>query len=268
MCGLLDRLELCAPRHRGGRLFYGTFVAVAVPLAWALLGHFVERFIPWPLHALVLKPAFAGRALLDAGRRVEAAVADDRLAPARQELRGLVSRPTASLDASLVAAAAIESLAENLVDSWLAPLLAYSVFGLGGAYAYRAINTADAMWGYRSARYEQLGKAVARLDDVVNFIPARLGAVALCGVASRRWRVALKTWRTDGGLTSSPNAGQTMASAAGALGVRLEKPEHYVLNPTAPPPGAESIAAARTFVARAMWLTAACAFLLRLVVRD
>jgi adenosylcobinamide-phosphate synthase len=264
---LLDWLEARAPRHETGRLFYGIGVALAVPLGWAWLARAVERFVPWPLHALALKPTFAGRALLDAGRRVEAALNRDEFEPARYELRSLVSRPTASLNASLVAAAAIESLVENLVDSWLAPLLAYSMFGLSGAYAYRAINTADAMWGYRNDRYERLGKASARLDDALNFIPARLGAVVLCCVASRRWRAALETWRTDAGFTSSPNAGQTMACAAGALGVRLEKPEHYVLNATAPPPGTSSIARGRELVARGMWLSAALAMLIRLVTR-
>jgi adenosylcobinamide-phosphate synthase len=264
---VLDWLEARAPRHEVARLLYGTFVALAVPLGWAWLARAVERFAPWPVHALALKPAFAGRALLDAGRRVEAALDSYQVEPARRELRSLVSRPTASLDAPLIAAAAIESLAENLVDSWLAPLLAYSLFGLSGAYAYRAVNTADAMWGYRTPRYERLGKAAARLDDVLNLVPARLGALMLCCSAGRRWRAALETWRTDGRLTTSPNAGQTMACAAGALGVRLEKPEQYVLNAAAPLPGTESIARARTLVARAMWLAAGLAMLIRLVRR-
>src|SRR5438105_15583629 len=127
----------------------------------------------------------------------------ERLEPARHELRSLVSRPTTSLDPPLVAAAAIESLAENLVDSWLSPLLAYSVFGLGGAYAYRAVNTADAMWGYRTPRYEQLGKAAARLDDLLNFVPARLGGLMLCAVAGHSCRAALNTWLRDGFKTAS-----------------------------------------------------------------
>ncbi len=265
---LLDWLEARAPRHDTARVLYGTFVALAVPLAWACLARGVERLAPWPLQALALKPAFAGRALLDAGRRVEAALEMERLEPARHELRSLVSRPTTSLDPSLVAAAAIESLAENLVDSWLSPLVAYALFGLGGAYAYRAVNTADSMWGYRTPRYERLGKAAARLDDVLNFLPARVGALVLCCVAGRQWRAALDTWRTDSCLTSSPNAGQTMACAAGALGVRLEKPQHYVLNAAAPLPGVETIARARQLVARAMWLTSSLALLTRMVTHD
>jgi adenosylcobinamide-phosphate synthase len=261
---LLDWLDTRAPRDEAARLLYGTVVALAVPLGWAWLARMVERFAPWPVHALALKPAFAGRALLGSGRDVEAALDRHHVARARLELRSLVSRPTGRLDAPLIAAAAIESLAENLVDSWLSPLVAYGLFGLSGAYAYRAINTADAMWGYRTPHFERLGKAAARLDDVVNFVPARLGALVLCCVAGRRWRAALETWRRDGALTTSPNAGQTMACAAGALGVRLEKSEQYVLNAAAPLPSAASIASGRRLVGRAMWLTAALALLTRL----
>ena len=90
-----------------------------------------------------------------------------------------------------MSSAAIESLAENFVDSWLAPLCAYSLFGLPGAYAYRAANTADAMWGYRAPRYEWLGKGVARLDDLLNWLPARVGALLLC-IAGPRPRFAAR----------------------------------------------------------------------------
>jgi adenosylcobinamide-phosphate synthase len=262
---LLEWLEARAPRGERGRLCYGVAVAVAVPLGWAWLARTLERRTPWPVHALVLKPAYAGRALLDAGQRVEMALQNCQLEPARAELRSLVSRPTRGLDDQLVAAAAIESLAENLVDSWLAPLLAYALFGLGGAFGYRAVNTADAMWGYRDARYERLGKTAARLDDILNFVPARLGALALCCAAGGRWRAAFETWRTDANLTSSPNAGQTMACAAGALGVRLEKPGEYELNAAAPLPGPDSIGRARRLLGRAMWLGAGGAMLTRLV---
>jgi adenosylcobinamide-phosphate synthase len=263
---VLDWLEARAPRHsEGARLVYGMGVALLVPLGWAGLGRVVEMVAPWPLQALALKPAFAGRALLEASGRVEAALERSELGPAREELRALVSRPTTRLESPLVAAAAIESVAENLVDSWLAPLLAYALFGLSGAYAYRAVNTADAIWGYRTPRYKWLGMPAARLDDALNLLPARLGALALCCAAGRGWLAAFETWRRDGGLTASPNAGQTMATAAGALGVRLEKSEHYVLNAEAPLPGAESIARARGLVSRAMWSTAVLALVIRLV---
>jgi adenosylcobinamide-phosphate synthase len=265
---LLDWLEARAPRQSAARLLYGSIVALLVPLGWAYLARSVERFAPWPLQALALKPTFAGHALFEASCRVQTELEHQQLVAARAELRSLVSRSTASLDDSLVAAAAIESLAENLVDSWLSPLLLYSAFGLTGAYAYRAINTADAMWGYRTPRYELLGKASARLDDVVNFIPARIGAVVLCCVAGRRVGKALATWCADGGRTTSPNAGQTMAVTAGALGLRLAKPGHYVLNAAGSVPDVGSIARARALVARAMLVSAGLALFAGLVRRD
>jgi adenosylcobinamide-phosphate synthase len=128
--------------------------------------------------------------------------------------------------------AAVESLAENLCDGWVAPLCFYLVGGLPGAWAYRAVNTADSMIGYRDGMLEQLGGASARLDDLLNLVPSRLAALAVVAGArlggesgSRAWDV----WRRDGGLTASPNAGQTMAAMAGALGVTLEKRGHYRL---------------------------------------
>jgi adenosylcobinamide-phosphate synthase len=209
----------------------------------------------------LLKPTFAGRELLRAAGRVENALVRADLAAAREQLAALVSRPTASLDEGLVCAATAESLAENFVDSWVAPLVAYALFGMGGAYAYRAANTADAMWGYRTQRFEWLGKAAARLDDALNLLPARLAALLLLAVARERRR-AFHVWRRDARLTASPNAGQAMALAAGVLGVRLEKAGHYVLNPYAPAPTARDVTCARHLVGRAMLLTAALALLL------
>jgi adenosylcobinamide-phosphate synthase len=250
---VLDWFAPRAPERASARFMYGTAVAVGVPSAWATLGCVIERMTPWPVHALALKPMFAGQALLAAGRRVEDALRSGRQDDARRDLGWLVSRPTTDLDDGLVAAAAIESLAENFVDSWLAPLLAYACFGLGGAYAYRAANTADAMWGYHTPRYEYLGKGAARLDDVLNWLPARLAALVLL-VAGRRRRRALATWYRDRSRTASPNAGQPMAVAAGELGVRLEKRGAYVLNESARTPGARDLAAARRLTLRAMVL--------------
>ena len=156
---------------------------------------------------------------------------------------------------SLACSAAIESLAENFVDSWIAPLALYTLGGLPLAYAYRAANTADAMWGYRSARYEHLGKSVARLDDALNLAPARLGALLLVALAASRCRAA-QVWRADRGRTASPNAGQPMAALAGALDVRLEKSDHYVLHARGRAPKAEDIQAARGLVRKAMLASA------------
>jgi adenosylcobinamide-phosphate synthase len=262
----LDRCEARAPADGPGRRAYGLLVALGLPLGWAILAGTLERHVPWPLQALALKPSLAGRALLEAGRHVERAFERGDPAAARAGLRALVSRPTARLDGPLIASATIESLAENLVDSWVAPLLAFCGWGLAGAYAYRAANTADAMWGYRSPRYSALGNGAARLDDVLSWLPARLGAACLMLAAPRR-ADALGAWWRDGGRTASPNAGQVMAVAAGALGVRLEKPEHYVLNGQAPPPTPASLGQARRLVATAMALAAGLSLLLAMAGR-
>jgi adenosylcobinamide-phosphate synthase len=259
---VLDRLRLRAAYGDRVLLSYGLAVALVLPAAWGAAGMIVERCAPWPAQALVLTAALSGRALLAAARRVEDALMRDDLDGAREELAWLVSRPRSGLAAEQVSAAAIESLGENLVDSWLAPLLAYALFGLGGAYAYRAINTADAMWGYRGPEYEWLGKGAARLDDLLNLLPARIGALLLI-VAGPRPTAAFHSWRCDAGRTASPNAGQAMAATAGQLGVRLEKINHYVLNGDAPAPSVADITAARALVARA----GALGLLLALVVR-
>lgn len=137
-----------------------------------------------------------------------------------------MSRDTAGLAEPFILMAAIESVAENTTDSLIGPWLAFGLFGLPGAFAYRALNTLDSMIGYRG-KYEFLGKASARLDDLVNLVPALLMLVPggpACGLpAGRGWSVA----RRDRRLTASPNAGWTISAAAGLLGVALEKVGHY-----------------------------------------
>jgi adenosylcobinamide-phosphate synthase len=253
---LLEALERRAPKAEWQRLVYGAAVAMLAPTAWASAARLTEHAVPWPIQALLLKPTFAGRALLQASECVEAALRVGRLDEARLAVRALVSRPTAELGSDLVSAAAIESLAENFVDSWLAPLLAYAFGGLPLAYAYRAANTADAMWGYRGSPYEHLGKSAARLDDVLNWLPSRLAAVLLCALSDARAR-ALGVWQTDAAKTASPNAGQAMAAMAGALDVRLDKVGHYVLNAAAHTPEVSDIARARRLIKRAMIVSAA-----------
>jgi adenosylcobinamide-phosphate synthase len=174
-----------------------------------------------------LKPTLSIRALVAAGREVEHALRRDDLAEARRALGWhLVSRDTTELSASEVAGAAIESLAENLNDSFVAPLMWYRVGGLPAAYVYRFINTADAIVGYRTRELEWFGKAAARIDDIANLAPARATALCIALAASSArgspWgslRVALR----DAANTPSPNAGWPMAAMAGALGVRLDK---------------------------------------------
>ena len=147
------------------------------------------------------------------------------------------------LDEAQLASAAIESLAENLSDSVVAPGLFYLIGGLPGAYAYRAANTLDAMIGYHGD-YEQLGKVAARVDDLLNLVPARLSALLLLGAAGFGLGNGAWAWRTlwrDHGQTASPNAGWPMSAAAGALGRRLEKIDHYILGAEFAEPGAGDV---------------------------
>jgi adenosylcobinamide-phosphate synthase len=185
------------------------------------------------LEAIALTCLLSLRGLVDAARQVAAELARGDLDAARR-LVGyhLVSRPTAALDDGHVASAAVESVAENLTDSVVAPALCYLVAGLPGAAVYRVLNTADAMFGYRDGPLEYFGKVAARLDVLVNLLPARLGGLSLvvgAALAGESAGGAFTALRRDRRRTASPNAGWTMSAMAGALGVRLEKPGAYEL---------------------------------------
>jgi adenosylcobinamide-phosphate synthase len=236
----------------------------AVTLSAALIGRRLERHLPPPALAFALKSTFSLRPLIREGLGVADGLESGDLDGARFKLRSLVSRPTEKLGPALIAAAAIESLAENLSDSVVAPWLAYLGLGLGGAVAYRAINTADAMYGYRGD-LEWLGKAAARVDDAVNWLPSRLTSLFLVAAAALSYgplaaRSALDCWRADASKTASPNAGGPIATMAGALGRRLEKPGHYVLGDAFPDPGADDIRRAASLVEAASAMAAAAAF--------
>ncbi len=190
-----------------------------------------DRVIPALLEIFLLKSCFSLKMLGDEGLKIRRLLAKDDLSAARYEMRSLVSRDTSSLDGSQLCGAAIESVTENSTDSVIAPIFFYALFGVPGALAYRLVNTFDSMIGYRG-QYEYLGKFAARLDDVLNYIPARLTALLLIvsapwyrGNRERAWQVA----RRDHSKTASPNAGWTMAAMAGALGIQLEKVGHYLL---------------------------------------
>jgi adenosylcobinamide-phosphate synthase len=242
---LIARAPLSPPPLAAG---YGLALALGLPalavgvvseaLALAARVHVALLFA---LQVLILYACVCLYGLLDAGRRLGDALRAEGLAAARERLRWLCSRDPSTFDEAALLNGAIESLAENLSDSVVAPLLYLACFGLPGAVAYRAINTLDAMIGYRG-RYEWLGKAAARLDDAANLLPARLSALLLfaaVGVCRRQRqarRLGLRVWRRDHALTPSPNGGHPMAMAAGLLGVRLDKPGVYALGAELPLP--------------------------------
>lgn len=229
--------QMDSSRFAWGAGMLAAGMALSAGTAWGV-ARLAQR-LPWPLRLLVeaaiLKLAISPHSLDCAAAEVEAALRRDDLAEARRLLSWhLVSRDTSDLSVEEVAGAAVESAAENLTDAFVAPLCAYVAGGLPGVWAYRFCQTADSMWGYHDEAHEWLGKPAARLDDALNWLPARLAAGLLTAAT---WLVegraaARNAWRTrrsQARNTASPNAGQTMATMAGALGVTLTKRGHYTL---------------------------------------
>lgn len=194
---------------------------------------------------LLLKPMLSWRLLREEVAAVEIALADG-IGAGRQRIARLASRDTTRLQPAEVRETAIETLAENLNDSVVAPLLWFALAGLPGAVLFRFANTADAMWGYRG-RWEWAGKWAARADDVLAWLPARLTALALaapCRPAQPGFRPHWLRLAEEARRTPSPNGGWPMAAMALALGVRLRKPGVYALNAAAPEPDARHVAQA------------------------
>ncbi len=224
-------------RGAGKQLVAGALLALAVPstvvalcmsVFWGLRGHPVALFVT---QALLLKASFGLRALPAAANVVRSALVRGDLLEGRRALGSLCSRDASTLQEPALVAATVESVAENASDSFVAPLFYFVLLGVPGAVFYRAVNTLDAMIGYRG-RYEWLGKASARLDDLLNLVPARITSALLlvAGLLSRKdaahgWLVL----RRDGALTESPNAGRPMAAMAGLLRIELAKDGHYRL---------------------------------------
>lgn len=232
------RLPRDGPRRQlaAGAMLVGTntlLTGIAGRLTIWLLAQ-LPRWLGVTGEGVILSTLLSMRMLADEARRCCRLVEADDLPAAREALHALVSRDTTALDAPLVLAAVIESVAENACDSVVAPLLAYLLAGLPGVALYRMANTMDAMLGYRG-RYEFLGKAAARFDDLLNWVPARVTAALFVLAAPLAGGSARHAWQTgwrDHRRTSSPNAGWPMSVAAGAIQVRLEKRGHYVLGET------------------------------------
>ena len=238
--GKLIAWETKLAPHRGRlrQLAYGVsmvlitlgLIVTVVFFLLAYLGKF--NFIAYAIVAgLLLKFSFSLRGLRQAVDSVKRLLAKNNLEQARLSLKSLVSRDTSKLSKRQMISATVESAAENICDSFVAPLLYFFIFGVAGAIAYRVINTFDTMIGYHG-QWEHLGKFAARLDDVANFIPARITAliIVLASLVCRKnisqaWHIMIR----DHKKTESPNAGWTMSAIAGALGVQLEKVDHYRL---------------------------------------
>lgn len=187
--------------------------------------------------ALLLKSVFSFRELREIALEIKVLLASDNLKEARTKLPGLVSRETRALGKPALVSATVESVAENTCDSFVAPLFYFLLLGVPGAVAYRVVNTVDAMIGYHG-EYEYLGKFAARLDDILNFVPARISGLLLVVAAYLCRRCGNRAWQVmfrDHSKTESPNAGWPISAVAGALEVQLEKVNCYSLgNPNNP----------------------------------
>jgi len=231
--------------------------------AWLMIVAPFVALAAWFAHpvldALLLWLALGGKSLGEHARAVAAPLAAGDLATAREQVGMIVSRDTTQLDADGVATAAVESVLENGNDAVFGALFWFFVAGGAGALLFRLANTLDAMWGYKDARRVYFGWAAARIDDVLNYVPARLTALtyALLGDA----RGALACWREQAHAWESPNAGPVMAAGAGALKVGLGGTASYHGEIEVRPhlgsgaaPTAADIGRAVTLVERGQWL--------------
>lgn len=231
----------------------GSVLQSLLPSGWT--GIVLVGILAWPLVAL--------RSLQDHVAAVANPLLGGDIASAREAVSRIVGRDPAALDEVGIARAAIESLAENASDGIVAPVFWGALFGLPGIFGYKAINTLDSMIGHRSERHEAFGWAAARIDDVANFIPARLTGFLFVLLVPRRSQ-ALSCMTRDARRHRSPNAGWPEAAMAGALGVRLSGPRIYHgtatdepwLNEGARDPDATDIVEGLTIYRRAMLLLA------------
>jgi len=234
---------------------------------WVALACWLRPYAPFAVDVVLLYFALGAQSL---GRHAEAIAGPlqaGRLDEARQRVGWIVSRETARLDAGGVAKAGVESVLENGNDAIFGALFWFALLGGHGALLFRLANTLDAMWGYRNERYNLFGRCAARLDDFLNYLPARLTALsyALLG----HTRTALHCWRTQAPGWDSPNAGPVMAAGAGSLGVALGGAAIYhgveEIRPPlglGKPPEAGDLRRAISLVNNSLWLWLAGLFII------
>ena len=225
----------------------------------------------WAADAVLLYLALGARSLRHHGEQIARDLAAGDLESARSHVGWIVSRDTSTLDEEGVSRAAVESILENGNDAVFGALFWFLIAGGAGAVAYRLANTLDAMWGYRDPRRLYFGWAAARIDDVLNLIPARMTALSFAVLGNTRG--ALACWRRQAAAWSSPNAGPVIAAGAGALAVQLGGAAMYHGQMEQRPKvgagdtaNAAHIHAALALVERGLWLWLACAGLLAVAV--
>ena len=211
-----------------GRLWKGALMAIILVVATFVISDCLLGILPGVLHtlvsALLIFYCMAGTTLILEVREVFRAV-DRSLEEGRVQVARIVGRDTSELSAQEVRTAALETLAENLSDGVIAPLFWYALLGVPGMLAYKMVNTMDSMIGYRNERYKDFGCFAARLDDVANYLPARLTALLMI-LASKRISLIKFVWKY-GNQHASPNSGYPEAALAGILDCRFGGPHHY-----------------------------------------
>ena len=233
-------ISFCEKRWNKGkhRVKKGACTAVVLIVfiygASALLIHGLYAMNLWigvAVSAVLIFYCLAGTTLINEVRMVFMA-ADHSLEEGRRQVSRIVGRDTSGLTDQEVRLAALETLAENLSDGVIAPLFWYLLLGVPGMLAYKMINTLDSMVGYKNDKYLYFGRAAAKLDDVMNFLPARISALLMVGTAfisgkSYNGKQAWRIWRRDNRKHASPNSAQTESVCAGALGIQLAGDASY-----------------------------------------
>lgn len=273
---LINFLKNAAPKTH--RKLYGTAMALCCVLFASLIGYSVLYIAALPgipgvlalfIEAYFLKATFAINCLLSPAREIYKHLEENRLDKVRELLPIYVSRNTSKLTKTQMSSAVVESVSENYVDGILSPIFYYTIFGelgLVAAYAFKAINTLDSMVGYKTEPYRELGYFSAKSDDVLNWIPARISVIFILAAAftvsllPKKGRKinpfnSVKTAFEDGMKTPSPNSGYPMAATAGALGVKLEKPDTYVLGASYPSTEVKDIKRVSQLIAIASWFS-------------
>lgn len=197
----------------------------AVALYWLLQASLLNVLVVHVIEIVGLYFCLGRRSLVEHVRNVSAPLMAGNLTVARRQVALIVSRDSAEMDSTEMTKASVESLLENANDACFATLFWFMVGGFPAALLHRLSNTLDAMWGYRTERFQAFGWAAARLDDLLNWLPARLGAI--CFALLGQTRQALRCWRQQAGLYESPNGGVIMAAGAGALGIVLGGQARY-----------------------------------------
>jgi adenosylcobinamide-phosphate synthase len=228
--GWWGKPENYSPRYQR---FFGVVFWVVTAILFALPFYFFSVLSPWYFYLIIapflLKCCFAWRSLEEHTLAIVTALKDG-VQNGREQAKMLVSRDTANLEREQILSAGYESMTENLTDSIISPLFYFSLFGLGGAAIFRATNTMDAMLGYRDER-ERLGWCSARMDDILNFIPARFTVLLLLGYFAFKGKFSdsVRVMCRDGHKRPGFNGGIVMAAMAGGTGIRFEKPGVYTI---------------------------------------